>query len=68
VAEVDLAAEVARSRRVLHHLAELRPAAYHPEPAVDPAGEPAVTQADQPAGAEPAGAEPEVAEPVVVEP
>jgi predicted amidohydrolase len=78
VAEVDLAAEVARSRRVLHHLAELRPAAYHPEPVVDPAGEPAVTQADEPAsaepagaepaGAEPAGAEPEVAEPVVVEP
>jgi hypothetical protein len=35
---------------------------------VGPAGEPAVTQADEPAGADPAGAEPEVAEPVVVEP
>ena len=28
VAEIDVEAEVARSRRVLHHLAELRPAAY----------------------------------------
>lgn len=28
VAEVDVAAEVARSRRTLHHLAELRPEAY----------------------------------------
>ncbi|MBZ5733665.1 carbon-nitrogen hydrolase family protein [Nocardioides sp. TRM66260-LWL] len=28
VAEVDVAAEVARSRRLLHHLAELRPDAY----------------------------------------
>jgi hypothetical protein len=52
---------------VLHHLAELRPAAYHPEPVLDPAGEPVVTQAAEPAGAEPAGGS-EVAEPVVVEP
>ncbi|MDN4171884.1 carbon-nitrogen hydrolase family protein [Nocardioides sp. SOB77] len=28
VAEVDVAAEVARSRRILHHLAEISPAAY----------------------------------------
>ena len=36
VAEVDVAAEVARSRRVLHHLEELVPAAYretHPQAA-----------------------------------
>jgi nitrilase len=70
VAEVDLAAEVARSRRVLHHLAELRPAAYHPEPVVDPgSAEPASAE---PGSAEPGSAEPasgsEVAEPVVVEP
>lgn len=32
VAEVDVAAELARSRRLLHHLAELTPSAYTPPP------------------------------------
>lgn len=32
MAEVDLATEVSRARRVLHHLAERRPAAYFREP------------------------------------
>jgi hypothetical protein len=65
VAEVDLAAEVARSRRVLHHLAELRPAAYHPEPVVDPAS--ADPASADPASADPASAEPASAEPASAE-
>ncbi|HWN33260.1 MAG TPA: carbon-nitrogen hydrolase family protein [Pseudonocardia sp.] len=39
MAEVDLAAEVSRARRVLHHLAERRPAAYRAGCPAEPAGE-----------------------------
>lgn len=37
VAEMDVAAEVTRSRRVLHHLKELIPTAYAPLPGTTPA-------------------------------
>lgn len=40
VVEVDVDAEIARSRRTLHHLAELVPAAYRVPGAPDQAGEP----------------------------
>jgi predicted amidohydrolase len=36
MAEVDLATEVSRARRVLHHLAERRPAAYRPGQGCEP--------------------------------
>jgi predicted amidohydrolase len=36
MAEVDLATEVSRARRVLHHLAERRPAAYRPGQVCEP--------------------------------
>jgi len=56
VAELELAAEITRARRVLHHLDERRPETYRPAPLVAPAERAEPVGLVEPAGLlEPAG-------------